>query len=205
MSTMVQQSLRERSKARRRAAIERAATRLFAERGYEATTIADIAAEAEVAPRTVSLYFPSKADLALVYANAMAERLAAAFAARIPSETPLDVIDRWLLAEGRLHNPEDARQLTPLFEANRAEPARRSAQMAEAGAITARALAEYLTVEVDHPAVRFAGAAIGGVLGEYLAALAAGNDVRNMHETAMRLLRAGIDEFRPANDKEASD
>jgi AcrR family transcriptional regulator len=204
MNPLVQQSLRERSKARRRAAIERAATRLFAERGYEATTIADIAAEAEVAPRTVSLYFPSKADLALVYANAMAERLTAAFAARTPSESPLDVIDRWLLAEGTMHNPEDARQLTPLFEANRAEPARRSAQMAAAGAITARALAEYLAVEVDHPAVRVAGAAIGGVLGEYLAALAAGNDVRLMHETAMRLLRAGIDVLRSAKEKEAS-
>ena len=80
----------------------------------------------------------------------------------------------------------------------------RSGQMAEARAITARALAEYLAVEVGHPAVRVAGAAIGGVLSDYLAALAAGNDVRIMHETAMRLLRAGIDVLRSTKEKGAS-
>ena len=36
------------------------ATRLFSERGYQATTIADIAAGAGVAPRTFFGYFPTK-------------------------------------------------------------------------------------------------------------------------------------------------
>ncbi len=49
---MAQTGLRERSKARRRTAIIRAAYELFAERGYDATTVADIAEAAEVAPRT---------------------------------------------------------------------------------------------------------------------------------------------------------
>jgi len=91
-----------------RAVILQAALDLFQQRGYDATTIADIAGAVEVAPRTVTLYFPSKADLALTFANALEERLAAAFAARAPGEQALDVLSRWLLDEGRMLDRERA-------------------------------------------------------------------------------------------------
>jgi AcrR family transcriptional regulator len=52
--------LRERKKQKTRDTITKVALELFAERGYEQTTIAEIADAAEVSPRTIFAYFPSK-------------------------------------------------------------------------------------------------------------------------------------------------
>jgi len=58
-------SLRERKKAKTRAAIQQHALRLFREQGYHATTVEQIAEAAEVSPSTFFRYFPTKESVVL--------------------------------------------------------------------------------------------------------------------------------------------
>ncbi|GAA4725389.1 TetR family transcriptional regulator [Phytohabitans rumicis] len=62
----MQAGLRERKKAKTRAAIQRHALRLFQEQGYAATTVDQIAAAAEVSQSTFFRYFPTKEDVVLL-------------------------------------------------------------------------------------------------------------------------------------------
>jgi AcrR family transcriptional regulator len=92
----VTQGLRERKKQRTRRQIIDAAMGLFAERGYHATTIADIAAAADVAPRTFFSYFPSKEAVVFHRTDRDLDGLARALRDRLPGETAFDALRRWI-------------------------------------------------------------------------------------------------------------
>ncbi|MEV7128375.1 helix-turn-helix domain-containing protein [Streptomyces sp. NPDC093260] len=188
-------SHRERSKARRREAIRRSGMRLFAERGYDGTTIADIAQAAEVAPRTVSLYFPSKHDIALSVPNEIAARLSAVFTAR-PGAGFLDVVDIWLTGEADALDPELLALLTAMFEANPALEAHGSSQLAEAVRLTGPALAAATGLPETHPMHAVIGSAVGGALSQYFGAVLRHDDAPAHHPLFMACLRALVDTAR---------
>ncbi|HET9322416.1 MAG TPA: TetR family transcriptional regulator [Gaiellaceae bacterium] len=92
-----QPGLRERKKEQTRQLIADTARRLFAERGFEAVTVAEIAREADVAEKTVFNYFPTKEDLFYSRLEAFEEELLDAVRTREPGESVLGAFRRFLL------------------------------------------------------------------------------------------------------------
>ena len=99
----LQPGLRERKKQRTRETIARAAHELFAERGYHATTLPDIAEAADVSTRTIFAYFPSKEDILFSDFAVMKEALAQALAERPKGQDALETVRQFILS---LHGAE---------------------------------------------------------------------------------------------------
>jgi AcrR family transcriptional regulator len=98
--------LRERKKQKTRDTIVKVALELFAERGYEQTTIAEIAEAAEVSPRTIFAYFPSKEDIVFCDVPESHERFARALEDRPEGVTALDAL-RDIIAESLYLGPNE--------------------------------------------------------------------------------------------------
>jgi AcrR family transcriptional regulator len=106
--TEVRPGLRERKKQRTRETIINVAMELFAERGYEHTTIAEIADAAEVSPRTIFAYFPTKEDIVFCDLPDVQERLARALRERPEGATALDALRDFIAAS---FGPDPTREL----------------------------------------------------------------------------------------------
>jgi len=186
-----QVGLRERSKARRRGAIIRAALELFAERGYGATTIADIAAAADVAPRTVAMYFPSKQDIAMARFGQVADELTSALRGGGPGESVTVIMGRWLRTSGAGAEQEVRELSRRMFAANPELNALRTLRMAAAIAESAVMITRATGAVPGDSGPRLAAAAAAAILIE-LYDLPAGVEREQATGTALRLLDAGI-------------
>jgi AcrR family transcriptional regulator len=90
--SLARPGLRERKKLQTREKIERVALRLFAERGYDETTLADIADAADVSRRTIFAYFESKEDILFCDEPLLYERLEQTLTERPPGATTVDAL-----------------------------------------------------------------------------------------------------------------
>lgn len=103
-------TLRERARSAARAEIAATAVRLFAEHGFEATTVDQIAAAVGISRRSFFHYFGSKEDVVLGDTDALGETVRAALEARPPEESAWTAI-REAFKELRRHAGSEKEQL----------------------------------------------------------------------------------------------
>ena len=159
-------SLRERKKARTRASLREHALRLFREHGYQATTVEQIAAAAEVSPSTFFRYFPTKEDVVL--RDDMDDRILEALARQPTSMTPIAAF-RAAMREGMATlTPAEWDEFREAAGLSLEVPEIRARQIDELGRmidVMAGALARRTGKTADELAVRvYVGAVFGVIL-----------------------------------------
>ena len=146
-------SLRERKKLATRRVIRRVALELFAERGFSHVTVEDIAAAAEVSPRTFFNYFPSKEAVLFGADPGRAEEVRARLVHDLPGRSALEVLRAVLVDRAGRVAAElaelgtDPARWAAQMKAVQADPQLRAAQaahMAQVESSFATALAERL-------------------------------------------------------------
>ena len=91
------EGLRERKKRETREAIARAAWKLFNRRGFDAVTVADVAAAAGVSEKTVFNYFPAKEDLVFGAGMVRTAKLIEAVQSRRAGTSIVDPFRQWTM------------------------------------------------------------------------------------------------------------
>jgi AcrR family transcriptional regulator len=138
--------LRERKRQQTRERLTRAAMALFLERGFEATTLDDIAAAADISRRGFFHYFESKEDVVFAWQEASTAALIAAVAARPASESMLAAAENAISAMVRQLEPNEAMAMAQLKRDNPALQARDQVKYEK----LERALAEALGKRAGH-------------------------------------------------------
>jgi len=184
----------ERKKARTRAAIREHALRLFREQGYDATTVEQIAAAAEVSPSTFFRYFPAKEDVVLQ--DDMELRWIEALRAQPPDMPPITALRASLhdafasLSAGDLAK---IRETTDLALSVPAVRARMLDEFARTIGVMAAAIAERSGRNPDDFEVRtLAGAALGVAISSWFTAQGDMEQFMTEYARALELLLTGL-------------
>jgi AcrR family transcriptional regulator len=195
-TSSVPAGLRERKKARTRAAIREQAMRLFQEQGYAATTVEQIAAAADVSPSTFFRYFPAKEDVVITDDY---DPMVVASMQRQPADlNPIETIRAAIHEVFNSLSDEDwqrERQRQRLFTDVPELRARAMQQYANTIVLLAAAVAERAGLPADDFSARvLAGAVIGAAMAGVPGGLMGSYDPRDLDglDGALRLLRDGL-------------
>jgi AcrR family transcriptional regulator len=123
-SGIAEPGLRARKRQQTRERLTRAAMALFLERGFEATTLDDIAAAADVSRRSFFHYFASKEDVVFAWQEEISVALMAAVAARPAGESMLTAAENAIAAMARQVDANEAIAMSCLKRDNPALRAR---------------------------------------------------------------------------------
>ena len=149
-STAGAPGLRARKRQQTRERLTRVAMALFLERGFEATTLDDIAAAADISRRSFFHYFESKEDVVFAWQEESTAALIAAVAARPASESMLTAAENAISAMVRQLKPGEAIAMAQLKRDNPALQARDQVKYEK----LERALAEALDKRAGHKTER---------------------------------------------------
>ena len=187
--------LRERKKLKTRAAIQKEAMRLFLEKGFDATTIEEIAEAVEISPSTFFNYFPSKEDV--VFEDELDPFILAAFDAQ-PAEThPVRRLRMAMQTVFAHLTPEQDRMMRERMQLMAATPELRGAMLSQFASIVdqiAHLLAPRVGRKRDDFAVHNIAGAVLGVLLSAMLALADNPkaDMYRVVDEALAHLEAGL-------------
>jgi AcrR family transcriptional regulator len=192
--------LRERKKARTRAAIREHALRLFRENGYQRTTVEKIAEAAEVSPSTFFRYFPTKEDIVLQ--DDMATRMIEALERQPADLRPLAAVraaTREVFASYTQADLDILQETTALTVTVPEVRARAMDEFARTISVVSEALAKRAGRPADDLIVRTtAGAIIGVIMSITMPWESWSSDRRSIESTferidqALALLEAGL-------------
>lgn len=187
--------LRERKKAKSRAAIQHQAMRLFAEKGYDATTVEQIAEAAEVSPSTFFRYFPTKEDVVLY--DSVDPILLEALRTQPAELSPIQAIRSSFRTIFSQLPPEDQEMMWQRGNLIRSTPELRS-RMLDDMVNTIQIIGEIVASRVGRPADDFGVRTFSGaVIGAAMAAWLTTPDIRpqeafQLLDDALALLEAGL-------------
>lgn len=173
MANVQRLGLRERKKAKTRAAIRRHALLLFRKQGYEQTTVDQIADAAEISPATFYRYFPAKEDVVLK--DDLDLLTVEALEAQPLSLSPIAALRAAVAATVASLSPEELARFRETAELSLAVPEVRARALDEfirSMQVMARAVARRAGRDPEDPSVaNLAGAVVGVIMAAALGSM----------------------------------
>jgi AcrR family transcriptional regulator len=137
-----EEGLRARKRRETMERITQAGIRLFLERGYEATTLDDIAAAAAISRRTFFHYFKSKDDILISLQSGMGTMIADAIRKAPPGTQPIHAVRDAVIEVCAAVPPDDMLAIDRLMRSSQTVQARKQASYVEQERVLLAALRE---------------------------------------------------------------